>query len=440
MKKYTLIIFLLMMGLGAFAQVGIGTNTPTADAILELKAADKALLLTRVATTAAITTPVNGMLIYDISSNCIKGYQNGAWTSCLSAASGGGGSTTPTSPQNIIGYGSFGGKTCFDVALGNNNTNSCGSLSGRTAQKADFTLAATNTQSYTFKPSGTVSNVRFSFVNTNGSPITTISGGNTGNSISTNVVATVNFSNTLNTAAAGLTNANALKADIYVIYNDGATNNGTDRQLKVSVSIKDCACCGAYISATEWKEFLCHNLGADTSLDPNVPVQAINGDYYQWGRISPIATAYSSSAAIAGYGSMAWAPVGAWNDFIRTPYDPCPAGYRVVSRDEWSGMYLNNTASFTGATWTFSTTNFSNAVHIGPNSSTKTLTFPANGRRELSNGALGQLGVQGNYWTSTRDTSPWGDLATAGNVGSPWGVSYGYAQPIIGMAVRCIKE
>ena len=93
MKKITTLLVALFFSASSFAQVGIGTNTPTAGSILELKAADKALLLTRVATTAAVTTPVNGMMVYDISSNCIKGYQNGAWTDCLSACANGAGNT-----------------------------------------------------------------------------------------------------------------------------------------------------------------------------------------------------------------------------------------------------------------------------------------------------------------------------------------------------------
>ena len=84
MKKITITITTLLFSILTFAQVGIGTNVPVTSSILELKAADKALLLTRVATTAAVATPVNGMMVYDISSNCIKGYQNGAWTDCLS--------------------------------------------------------------------------------------------------------------------------------------------------------------------------------------------------------------------------------------------------------------------------------------------------------------------------------------------------------------------
>jgi hypothetical protein len=68
-------------------KVGIGIATPATDAVLELSSANKSLLLTRVATTGAIANPVNGMIIYDISSNCVKAYENGAWSACLSAGS-----------------------------------------------------------------------------------------------------------------------------------------------------------------------------------------------------------------------------------------------------------------------------------------------------------------------------------------------------------------
>ena len=66
----------------AFSQVGIGTNSPHSSSILDLTATDKAMVVTRVANTAAVPSPINGMIIYDLSSNCFKGYQNGAWTSC----------------------------------------------------------------------------------------------------------------------------------------------------------------------------------------------------------------------------------------------------------------------------------------------------------------------------------------------------------------------
>ncbi len=78
-----------MCGFLTHAQVKIGdnvTNVGTSSS-LELESANKALVITRVANTAAITNPVNGMIIYDISSNCIKAYENGVWTNCLSNGS-----------------------------------------------------------------------------------------------------------------------------------------------------------------------------------------------------------------------------------------------------------------------------------------------------------------------------------------------------------------
>ena len=64
-KKVT--AFAIFASTFAFSQVGIGTNSPHSSSILDLTATDKALLLPRVANTAAVASPVNGMMIYDIS-------------------------------------------------------------------------------------------------------------------------------------------------------------------------------------------------------------------------------------------------------------------------------------------------------------------------------------------------------------------------------------
>jgi len=550
-NKILLLLMLLFCSL-SFSQVGIGTISPSSSAILDLTASNKALLLTRVASTAAITAPINGMMIYDISSNCFKAYSNGAWTECLLgvttvsiatldctratnngtltqaiAASGvssvisyiGGnglshtgqivastgvtgltatlsagtfaigagtltynitgtpvGSGTASFALNIggqscnltrsvaaiattypTGTGTFSGKTCFDIALGNDNTNSCGPLTARTPTKSDFTLTATNTQTYIFRPIGTVSNVRFVYINSNGTPITAISGNNTGNNINTPVNATVTYSSGLNTAASGLTNSNALKADIYVIYNDGATGGGTDRQLKLTASIKDCACCGAYISPTVWKEFLCHNLGADTSLDPHVPVVGLQGAYIQWGKRGPNTTgdsrvdwvtaanngalgfAAAPTAGNANQGLLSgWSTTSAADNSWRTAggaktaNDPCPSGYRVPTNAEWIGVDANNTVSRSGA-WTNSATNYNTALHFGPNASTKLLTLPAAGYRETTNGSLPSRGLSGLYWSSTETADllffNGGGLNPSGNFDRTYGFS-----------VRCIAE
>lgn len=67
------------------AQVKIGNN-PTSigtSSALEVESTNKAVLITRVANTAAITSPVNGMIIYDSTSQCFRCYSNSSWTACL---------------------------------------------------------------------------------------------------------------------------------------------------------------------------------------------------------------------------------------------------------------------------------------------------------------------------------------------------------------------
>jgi hypothetical protein len=574
MKKIKLIFLALLISAVSFAQVGIGTITPTAGSILELKATDKALLITRVANTAAVTTPVNGMIIYDLSVDCFKGYQNNAWTDCgflfVSPSSNGSAlvsayscstatagtlitgvpvysvtqtitatvttlgtynivtptvngvyfsatgtfagtgaqnivltaTGTPTAagtnsftlntspncsfsrttanpavaPTNAIGAGSLSGKTCFDVAISNDNANGCGLLSGRIAQKSDFTLTATNTQTYTFTPSGTVSNVRFVYVNTNGNAITSLTGGNAGNSISTAVTATVTYANTLNSPATGLTSSNPITSNIYVVYNNSANNTGSDLQLKLTANIKDCACCGAYVSATNFKEFLCHNLGANTSLDPNIGNVGLNGAYVQWGKRGPNITGDSridwqtapnngllgfvaaptisdpNTAAIVGW-NQTNPSANAWNSGtemvpIKTSNDPCPTGYRVPTLAEWTGVKINNTAITIG-TWSASATPIYNSMkQFGPSLSSPTLSLPAAGYRAQNDGrALLNFDQGGQYQSST---------AVAGNqTGSDYYVGLlGFSQTTVNTSpdaylfgyrtqaytVRCIAE
>ena len=65
--------------------VGIGTDTP--EGALDVASANSGVILPRVANVGSVTTPVNGTIVYDISSSCIRSYEGDAWSSCLSAGS-----------------------------------------------------------------------------------------------------------------------------------------------------------------------------------------------------------------------------------------------------------------------------------------------------------------------------------------------------------------
>ena len=393
-------------------------------------------------------------------SYAITGTPSGAGTASFALSIGGQSCTlsltVATNPGSLpAGSGSFAGLSCFDIALSNDDTNNCAPLSGRLAQQADFTDAATHTQVYTFTPTGTVSNVRFAYINTNGSVVAGLSGGNSGNNITTAVTATVNYNTNLNTLALGLTNSNPLRAEIYVIYNDGASNNGTDRQLKLTARVKDCACCGAFLATSVWRQFMCHNLGANESADPFTPSWELNGHYYQWGRnptcfgrdgtddtnpcSSPVygaaapwgnTTANDNAGTITGWNTTA-AANGAWADGSKTVNDPCPAGWRVPTATQLTGLANNtqNSRTLVGS-WTNNSTNYSVGYRFG-----QSLFLPAAGFRGDSNGSLLNRGFSGTYWSSTENSSRSRILLFTSIV-----ASVGTEFRTFGFSVRCVAE
>lgn len=77
--KQLFLALALTTSLWSFSQVGIGTKTPAPSSILDLTAIDKALLISRVENTNNVTTPVNGMMVYENSSSSFKVFQNGIW-------------------------------------------------------------------------------------------------------------------------------------------------------------------------------------------------------------------------------------------------------------------------------------------------------------------------------------------------------------------------
>jgi hypothetical protein len=111
-KFFTLLI--VLFSLNAFAQnnVGIGTLTPDASSILELKANDRGFLAPRTVK-AAIASPVNGLVIYDTDSQCLIVYRvsSSQWINLCSVSGGAIGTTGSTGATGSTGNTGLAGAT-----------------------------------------------------------------------------------------------------------------------------------------------------------------------------------------------------------------------------------------------------------------------------------------------------------------------------------------
>ncbi|NDV96738.1 hypothetical protein D0T84_17740 [Dysgonomonas sp. 521] len=471
--KLTVATILLCMGTNTYAQVTVGSNkAPETFSALELISNQKAGLRMAQMTTAKrneMTTNfvgtaeeelAKGLIIYNTTTNCMEFWSGSKWISTCDGE--------PFTIPATEGEGTFTGKVCFDLAQGNDATGYCAPLTSRTAKKADFGLITeqdpaiqagttpytgnatpySGVQVYTFTPSAAVSNVRFGYVDPSGKVVAGMEpkADYSGKDISTACKVAVTYKPTLNDDLKGRTTIYALKADLYVVYNDAADGTGTDKYLKLDITLSDCACCGAMAipftgnqSQLQWQSFMCYNLGADQKLDPftwksdgDDVDNDIKGYLYQWGRQSDghekrasettttLATNIQATAPadVVGkfilVGSSAekdWLAGGEensrWGDGTQNAVmpkansDPCPPGWKVPTTEQWEAIYRSGPGSPEQAIankwiWTGTTVITEGGFMIG-----ESLYLPAAGIRD---GGLPLVETTGSYWTTNKHT------------------------------------
>ncbi|MDP4799958.1 MAG: hypothetical protein NWQ65_06735 [Crocinitomicaceae bacterium] len=88
--KFSLILTLTSVFAASLAnaQVGIGTQTPSNTAVLELSASDKGVLFPRLTSVqrAAISSPADGLYVFDTNTNSLWVYKSGVWINTIAEA------------------------------------------------------------------------------------------------------------------------------------------------------------------------------------------------------------------------------------------------------------------------------------------------------------------------------------------------------------------
>lgn len=74
--RYYLFVFVSLISISSYAQIGIGTNDPDTSAILELRSDSLGVLMPRMTSTAAqaMMTPAEGLMLYDTDENMVMFY------------------------------------------------------------------------------------------------------------------------------------------------------------------------------------------------------------------------------------------------------------------------------------------------------------------------------------------------------------------------------
>jgi hypothetical protein len=82
MKKLLLLSILLISHF-VNAQVGIGTNTPSTNAVLDVNSTNKGLMLPRLNNTLAVSSPTAGLVIFDKSTKAPAYHDGTQWNSMM---------------------------------------------------------------------------------------------------------------------------------------------------------------------------------------------------------------------------------------------------------------------------------------------------------------------------------------------------------------------
>ncbi|MGB0870587.1 MAG: hypothetical protein ACPGSD_13400 [Flavobacteriales bacterium] len=283
-KMYLVCIISCLFQITAFAQVGIGTITPDASAILDVESTTRGFLPPRLTTAerdainSGVATP--GLLIYNKDIKCIEIYNGTTWINFCNSS---GSTTTPPPNIDAIPFGDANLSThyCFDIAESNNLTQGTGNLILRKLMRSDFGEASTNTKTLTFKSTTNVSNLTFYAEDESGLIISTFTPTSDYSNVGslTEATAEIVYKTSLsspdpesptNGAALGKTSKEALRPTFYVVYNDDVNGTGSEVKLQISPIIKDSQCGGETKRSIDGPHFFLNDIGESYAFGLNL--------------------------------------------------------------------------------------------------------------------------------------------------------------------------
>jgi uncharacterized protein (TIGR02145 family) len=422
MKKILLSAALIAASFTSSAQVGIGTTTPHASAVLELESTTKGFLPPRMtlAQINAIVTPAEGLMVY-----CLDGTTKGVLVN-----------------NGLEFISIINGESLKKVAVAAIVAAATNPAVGGTPSLADLTaLGITSlTASQTVYEEviadavpapGTVSELQviIDAVNTELAAIAAIVA-------AADNPAVGGTPSLADLTAVGITNLTEIQTLYEVAIADAAPAPTRLAELQVIINTanykRDTTTEIVDLTGPGGGVWMDRNLGA-TQVAASTTDAASYGDLYQWGRAkdghesrTSAVTATTVTSAAAGHGDFITAGSGTsdnWTNFAdedslwqSNQKNPCPLGYHIpteaelqIEIDEFSPKDADGAFS--------------------------ALNLPLAGYRNLSNGTLYTVGSLGNYWSSTVSSSYARNLffnssdAGMSNNGRARGVS-----------VRCIKD
>ncbi|MCF6169399.1 MAG: hypothetical protein L3J66_00290 [Bacteroidales bacterium] len=361
----TLFTVVLFATISTTAQVAINKdgNAPDVSSILDLQSNDSGFLPPRMKTSErnAIVAPADGLVIYNITTECLEFYKGGAWTQ-ICGSSG--------TPENGAEYTIGSGGACQNTVVNGiyrkgkpMNVDNTIVMDVLVSVIGSASVSTNTVNGYSFSGSGAFSSTGVQQI--------TLSGSGTPSAVQTD-----SFTATADHGGGTCTFSVTVTPQIPHVLNPTTGETWMDRNLGASQVATSSTDTAAYGDLYQWGRFTEGHESRSSSETTTHASTAIPDDGNPWDGLFIRGTLPGGDWLLTQDDNL-WQGNNGTNN-------PCPAGYRLPTEAEWEAERLS---------WA---TNDAAGAFGSP------LKLTANGHR-LGGGSITAEGSVGMYWSSTVD-------------------------------------